>query len=64
MNGERDRVTVTLATGIPEEVTRRIGLDHLDPAAVDLAAMREDPETLFVAEAGEVLYRLRDSPGA
>ena len=59
-HGERDRVTVTLATGIPEELTRRIGLDHLDPATVDLAAMRSDPETLFVAEAGEVLYRLRE----
>ena len=32
-HGERDRVTVTLATGIPEDVTRAINLDYLDPAA-------------------------------
>lgn len=59
-HGERDRVTVTLATGIPEDVVRRIGLDHLDPDSVDLDAMRDDPDTLFVAQAGEILYRLRD----
>jgi nickel-dependent lactate racemase len=59
-HGERCRVTVTLATGIPEDVVRAVGLDHLDPSSVDLDAMRDDPGTLFVAEAGEVLYRLRD----
>jgi nickel-dependent lactate racemase len=58
--GERDRVTVTLATGIPEDVVRRINLGYLDPASLDLAAAQDDPDTLFVAEAGEVLYRLRD----
>ena len=31
-NGERGRVTVTLATGIPEDVVRAINLDYLDPA--------------------------------
>ncbi|BCY11221.1 hypothetical protein L3i22_063090 [Actinoplanes sp. L3-i22] len=54
-HGERLRVTVTLATGIPEEVVRRANLDHLDPAAVDLA----DPGALVVPNAGEVLFRLR-----
>jgi nickel-dependent lactate racemase len=57
--GERDRVTVTLATGIPEDVVRAVNLDYLDPASVDVAAYREDPETFVVPDAGEVLYRLR-----
>jgi nickel-dependent lactate racemase len=57
--GERDRVTVTLATGIPEELTRRVNLDYLDPAAVDPAAWADDPDTLVVPDAGEDLYRLR-----
>ena len=61
-NGERDRVTVTLATGIPEDVTRAINLDYLDPAEVDPAAWAADPDTLVVPDAGEDLYRLRE-PG-
>ncbi len=58
-HGERDRVTVTLATGIPEEVVRSVNLDHLDPAAVDVHAWAADPDTLVVPDAGEVLFRLR-----
>ena len=58
-NGERDRVTVTLATGIPEDVTRAINLDYLDPAEVDPAAWAAEPDTLVVPDAGEDLYRLR-----
>ena len=59
VNGERLRVTVTLATGIPEEHVRAINLDYLDPAEVDPDAWARDPETLVVHQAGEVLYRLR-----
>ncbi|MDR6979649.1 nickel-dependent lactate racemase [Streptomyces sp. 3330] len=62
-NGERCRVTVTLATGIPEDVVRAANLGHLDPAEVDIAAYAAAPDTLVVPEAGEVLYRLRQ-PGA
>lgn len=57
--GERDRVTVTLATGIPEELVRGANLDYLDPTAVDLSAFGADPETMVVPQAGEVLFRLR-----
>ncbi len=57
-SGERDRVTVTLATGIDEETTRSVNLDYLDPAAVDVAAYEADPDTLVVPNAGEVLYRV------
>jgi nickel-dependent lactate racemase len=59
VHGERDRVTVTLATGISEHVTRGVNLDYLDPAEVDPALWAADPDTLVVPDAGEDLYRLR-----
>jgi lactate racemase len=59
VHGERLRVTVTLATGIPEETVRAINLDYLDPVEVDPDAWGADPDTLVVPQAGEVLYRLR-----
>ncbi len=37
-HGERNRVTVTLATGILEDAVRAVNLNYLDPAAVDIAA--------------------------
>ena len=58
-HGEQGRVTVTLATGIPEEVVRAANLDYLDPGSVDLDQLAADPDTLVVAQAGEVLFRLR-----
>ena len=61
VDGERLRVTVTLATGIPEEQVRAINLDYLDPAAVDPDAWAADPDTLVVPQAGEVLYRLAEN---
>ncbi len=61
-NGERNRVRVTLATGIPESVVRAVSLDYLDPAGIDIDAYRSDPDTFVEPHAGEVLYRLR--PGA
>jgi len=59
VTGERQRVRVTLATAIPEAIVRTANLGYLDPASVDLDAMRADPGTLVVPDAGEVLYRLR-----
>jgi len=59
VHGERDRVTVTLATGIPEAKVQAANLDHLDPAAVDPVAWAADPGTLVVPDAGEDLFRLR-----
>lgn len=59
--GERCRVRVTLATGIPEADVRAVNLDYLDPAAVDLTAYQADGETFVVPEAGETLFRLRRS---
>ena len=59
VNGERCRVDVTLATGIPEDVVRRANLGYLDPASLDLTQYENDPETLVLPNAGEILHRLR-----
>ena len=58
-HGERNRVTVTLATGIPRAVVEAVNLNYLDPATVDVAAYAADPDTFVEPHAGEVLYRLR-----
>ena len=57
-DGEQNRVTVTLATGIPEDIVRSVNLNYLNPAEVDLAAYEADPDTFVEPHAGEVLYRL------
>ena len=57
--GERPRVRVVLATGIPEPVVRRANLTYRDPTSVDPAEWADDPDALIVPDAGEVLYRLR-----
>ncbi|HEY3330039.1 MAG TPA: lactate racemase domain-containing protein [Capsulimonadaceae bacterium] len=61
---EKPRVLVTLATGIPEEVCRRINLGYRDPASINVAdyANREDEGILYVPSAGETLYQLADPP--
>jgi len=61
---EHPRVTVTLATGIPQERCERIGLAYRDPASInpDDYANREDEGVLLVPKAGEMLYRLEDPP--
>jgi len=57
--GERLRVAVTLATGIPEDIVRSVNLDYLDPTTVDAKRWASDPDALVVPDAGEDLYRLR-----
>lgn len=57
--GERQRVRVTLATGIPEVDVRAVNLGYVDPAGIDVDAWERDPDALVVRDAGEVLYRLR-----
>jgi nickel-dependent lactate racemase len=59
VRGEQPRVTVALATGIPEETVRRANLRYRDPATIDIGEWERDPEALVVHDAGEVLYRLR-----
>ena len=48
VHGERQRVQVTLATAIPEEVVRRANLDYRSPAEVDAEAWASDPDALVV----------------
>jgi lactate racemase len=57
--GEHQRVRVTLATGIPEDVVRRANLGYLAPETVRPDLWASEPGTLVVPDAGEVLYRLR-----
>lgn len=59
VDGERLRVTVTLASSIPESTVRNANLNYLHPDDVDIAAMEADHDTLVVPQAGEVLFRLR-----
>jgi hypothetical protein len=61
---EIPRITVTLATGIPEDRCRRINLGYLNPAAVRLEEWRnrEHEGVLLVPRAGERLYRLGPAP--
>jgi nickel-dependent lactate racemase len=58
---ETPRIRVTLATGIPKELCRKINLGYLDPASVDAEAWGRDPGTLVVPRAGEMLYRVKPS---
>ncbi|MBW6495602.1 MAG: hypothetical protein K0B16_13790, partial [Burkholderiaceae bacterium] len=56
---ETPRVSVTLATGIPPELCRKLNLGYRDPAAIDVADWSKRDGVLVVARAGEMLYRLR-----
>jgi len=61
---EKPRINVTLATRIPEDVCRGIGLGYREAASIDPADWqgREAEGRLYVPKAGEMLYRLRDPP--
>ncbi len=51
---------MTLATGIPENVCRKIQLGYRDPASINVEsyADRESNGVLLVRKAGEQLFRL------
>ncbi len=61
---EQPRITVTLATGIPEDVCRQVNLGYRDPDSLDLSEWqgRQDDSRLYVPKAGEVLHKLKDGP--
>jgi nickel-dependent lactate racemase len=61
---ERPRITVTLATQIPEEECRAINLGYRDWRTIDVDCWkdRRDEGRLYVPKAGETLYRLREDP--
>src|SRR5271170_2014197 len=61
---ERDRIRVTLATGISEEACERMNLGYLDPGSIDLEEWqgREDEGTKLMPRACETLYRIKRGP--
>jgi nickel-dependent lactate racemase len=61
---ETPRARVTLATGIPRDVCRRINLGYRDPATIRLQDFenREAEGVLLVQKAGEILHQLREPP--
>lgn len=58
---ERDRIRVTLATGISEERCRRVNLGYLNPREVQPEKWlgREAEGIKLIPRAGETLYRLK-----
>ncbi|MCC6311170.1 MAG: DUF2088 domain-containing protein [Trueperaceae bacterium] len=56
---EYPRAKVTLASRVPPEKCAELALGYLDPATIDPADWigREDEGVLYVAKAGETLYR-------
>jgi nickel-dependent lactate racemase len=61
---ESPRITVTLATGIPEAECRGVNLGYRDHRTIDPADWqdREGDGMLYVPKAGETLYRLKNDP--
>jgi nickel-dependent lactate racemase len=59
---ETPRISVMLATGIPEERCRRINLGYVNYREIDPESWkgREEEGILYVPHAGEMLYRARD----
>lgn len=59
---ERPRIHVILATGIPEEICRKINLGYRDPKTIKPEEFqgRENEGILVVPNAGEQLWRLAD----
>ncbi|MDX6766903.1 MAG: lactate racemase domain-containing protein [Candidatus Methylacidiphilales bacterium] len=61
---ETPRARVVLATGIPEEVCRKINLGYRDPASIRVEDFRDREEQgiLYVPKAGERLYHQAKKP--
>jgi lactate racemase len=60
---ERDRIRVTLATGMSEELCRQMNLSYLDPKTVNPEEWsgREAEGIKLIPRAGEILYRLKNT---
>jgi nickel-dependent lactate racemase len=61
---EQSRVTVTLATGIPEAMCKQINLGYVDHRTIDIEdyADRENEGIFLERKAGERLYHLQQRP--
>ena len=51
------RYCITMATGLDEETCRRVNLGYIDHRTFNYEAMRSDPDTLIVENAGRDLYQ-------
>lgn len=56
---EKLRTTITLASQVPREVCEAYNLNYADPDALDWDEFENDPDTLVVEHAGEILHRLK-----
>jgi nickel-dependent lactate racemase len=58
---EKPRIQVALATGIPEDICRKVNLGYYDPAGIHFEDWvgREDDGILMVPRAGEFLFKLK-----
>ena len=54
------RYRITMASGLDEETCRRVNLGYLDHRTFDYEALRSDPDTLIVKDAGRDLYQCLD----
>jgi nickel-dependent lactate racemase len=63
---EASRIQVTLATGIPEEMCRRVNLGYVNPASIHIEEWegREDEGIKVIPRAGEILQRVRSAAGS
>lgn len=52
------RYKITMASGLDEETCRRVNLGYLDHRSLDYEALRSDPDTLIVENAGRDLYQV------
>jgi nickel-dependent lactate racemase len=61
---EKSRARVTLATRLSPELCQRINFGYRNPGEIGIEdyANREDEGVLLVPKAGEMLFRLRESP--
>lgn len=61
---EKCRAQVTLATGIPEAVCKKINMGYRDPRSIrkEDYAGREEEGILLVPKAGEMLFHLKQQP--
>jgi len=59
---EKPNVRVTLASKIPPKNCAQLNLGYLDPTSIDIPEWenREDEGILYVPQAGEILYRLKN----
>ncbi|MBN1294175.1 MAG: DUF2088 domain-containing protein [Candidatus Latescibacteria bacterium] len=61
---EKPRIDVVLATQITEEYCKKINLGYRNPVSIDFSEFenREDEGILYIPEAGEMLYLLKNNP--